>query len=222
VRLRDLVYRVNEKLDVMPNAGWACWQCGHSEGHSLFCTSCHALQEPASDYYGLLGLPRKLNVPGEQLQNRFYELSRRLHPDVFTRKSETEKRYALEASSILNDAYRTLRDPVKRANYVLKQEGFDIGEQRSKDVPPELLEEVFELNMALEEMKSGDESARGQLESARANFTGLLSAADTELQYKFEKYDAAPDREILTQIRATLNRRKYIQNLVDEVEKVLG
>src|SRR5258708_15505043 len=183
----------------MPNAGWACWQCGHSEGHSLFCTSCHALQEPASDYFGLLGLPRKLNVPEEQLQKRFYELSRRLHPDVFTRKSETEKRYALEASSILNDAYRTLRDPLKRANYVLKQEGFDIGEQRSKDVPPELLEEVFELNMALEEMKSGDDSAPGQLESARANFSGMLSVTDTELQAHFEKYETAPNAQTLTQ-----------------------
>jgi molecular chaperone HscB len=213
VRLRNLVHRVSEKL---------CWQCGHSAGQSLFCTSCNALQEPVSDYYGLLGLPRKLNVPEEQLQSRFYELSRRLHPDLFTRKSETEKRYALDASSILNDAYRTLRDPVKRANYVLKQEGFDIGEQRSKDVPPELLEEVFDLNMALEEMKSGDDSARGQLEAARANFTGLLSAADTELQSQFVKYDASPDREILSQIRATLNRRKYIQNLVDEVERTLS
>jgi molecular chaperone HscB len=222
VRLRDLVFRVNEKLDVIPGAGWACWQCGHSEGHSLFCTSCHALQEPASDYYGLLGLPRKLSLTQEELQGRFYELSRHLHPDLFTRKSETEKRYALEASSILNDAYRTLRDPVKRANYVLKQEGFDIGEQRSKDVPPELLEEVFELNMALEEMKSGDDSARGQLESARQNFTGMLSGTDTELQSQFAKFDASPDRETLSQIRTILNRRKYIQNLVDEVEKVLG
>ena len=213
MRLRDLVYRVSERI---------CWQCGHNEVQSMFCTSCRALQEPVSDYYGLLAFPRKLNVPEEQLQSRFYELSRRLHPDLFTRKSETEKRYALEASSILNDAYRTLRDPVKRANYVLKQEGFDIGEQRSKDVPPELLEEVFELNMALEEMKSGDESARGQLESAHANFTGMLSRADTDLQVQFEKYDAAPDRQILSEIRATLNRRKYIQNLVDEVEKVLG
>lgn len=213
---------MNDKLVVIPGASWACWQCGHTEGHSLFCTSCHALQEPAPDYYGLLGLPRKLNLTQEELQNRFYELSRRLHPDVFTRKSETERRYALEASSILNDAYRTLRDPVKRANYVLKQEGFDIGEQRSKDVPPELLEEVFELNMALEEMRGGDDSARGQLESARGNFKGMLSGADSELQSQFEKHDAAPDREILSQIRATVNRRKYIQNLVDEVEKVLG
>jgi len=220
VWLRDVVLGVSDKLEVLPGAPWACWQCGQHEGHSLFCTSCHALQEPASDYYGLLGIPRKLALSPDELQTRFYELSRKLHPDLFTRKSETEKRYALEASSILNDAYRTLRDPVKRANYVLKQAGFDIGEQRSKDVPPELLEEVFELNMALEEMKGGDESARPQLEDARRNFMAMLSATDGELQAQFESYDSGQDT--LAQIRATLNRRKYIQNLVDEVTRVLG
>jgi molecular chaperone HscB len=213
---------VNENtITTIPSAGWACWKCGQREGHSLFCTSCHALQEPVSDYYALLGIPRKLSLSQDELQSRFYELSRHLHPDLFTRKPERERQYALEASSILNDAYRTLRDPVKRANYVLKQEGFDIGEQRSKDVPPELLEEVFELNMALEELRGGDDSARPQLEAARQNFTGMLSGADAQLEQLFAAYDASHERETLSQIRAALNRRKYIENLVAEVQRAL-
>ena len=219
--MRNVVFGVSEPLQVLGNPSWACWRCGHEEGHSLFCTSCHALQEPASDYYDVLGLERKLNISPDELQQRFYEMSRRLHPDLFTRKSERERHYALEASSILNDAYRTLRDPVKRANYVLKREGFEIGEQRSKDVPPELLEEVFELNMMLEELRAGDDSARSQLESARRKFGEMLAASDTAFQDLFQAYDAAHDREILSQIRAALNRRKYIQNLVDEVERAL-
>jgi molecular chaperone HscB len=222
VRLRDIFFGVNDRFEVVPGQNWACWHCGHGEGHSLFCASCHALQEPASDYYELLGIPRKLAISTEELQQRFYEMSRSVHPDLFTRKPEREKEYALEASSILNDAYRTLRDPVKRANYVLKQEGFDVGEQRSKDVPAELLEEVFELNMALEELREGDDSARHQLESARINFSNMLSGTDAELQARFGEYDAAPDRDSLARIRATLNRRKYIQNLVDEVERALA
>jgi len=222
VRLWDLLFGVSHRLQVVPNSNWACWQCSHEEGYSLFCTSCHALQEPISDYYALLGLERKLAISPDKLQQQFYEMSRHLHPDLFTRKPEREKEYALEASSTLNDAYRTLRDPVKRANYVLKQEGFDIGEQRSKDVPPELLEEVFELNMALEELSGGDEAARPQLESARQNFSGMLSRSDSELQSLFEKYDTAQDRGTLGQIRSTLNRRKYIQNLVDVVERALA
>jgi molecular chaperone HscB len=200
---------------------WACWKCGHEEGRSLFCTSCHALQPPAADYYTLLAIPRKLSLQEQELQRRFYELSRQLHPDRFMRRPEREREYSLDASSVLNDAYRTLRDPVKRAQYFLKQEGFDIGEQRSKDVPPELLEEVFELNMALEELRGGDSSARPQLEAAQTNFAAMLSAADAQLTDLFHQYDASPAPDKLEQIRAVLNRRKYIENLVNEVRGAL-
>jgi molecular chaperone HscB len=203
------------------SANRTCWQCGQSVDKSLFCPHCKTLQPPPSDYYILLSLDRKLNLNTAELQARFYELSRQLHPDRFMRKPEAERQYSLDASSILNDAYRTLKDPVKRAQYVLSQEGFEIGEQRSKDVPPELLEEVFELNMALEEMRSGDDSARPQLESAETNFVKMLSEADHQLEAQFAKYDESRDRETLTKIRGTLNRRKYIQNLLDEVHEQL-
>jgi molecular chaperone HscB len=175
-----------------------------------------------TDYFELFGIPRSLNLSVDMLQQRYYELSRELHPDRFMRKPEAERQRALDLSSTLNDAYRTLKDPLKRAHYVLSLEGFDVGEQRSKDVPPELLEEVFELNMALEEMRGGDESARPQLESAQTNFTRLLSDVDRQLEGSFAKYDQSPSRDTLSEIRGVLNRRKYIQNLVDEVRKSLA
>jgi molecular chaperone HscB len=173
------------------------------------------------DYYAVLGIARGLNLSLDDLQKRFYELSRELHPDRFMLKSEAERQRALDMSSALNDAYRTLKDPIKRAQYLLSLEGFDIGEQRSNNVPPELLEEVFELNMALEEMRGGDDSARPQLEQAENNFAGMLAASDQELIDLFVKYDASQSREVLTQIRNVLNRRKYIFNLVSEVQKTL-
>ena len=120
-----------------------------------------------SDYYELFGIARSLNLSLDDLQQRYYELSRQLHPDRFMRKPEAERQRALDMSSALNDAYRTLKDPIKRAQYLLKLEGFDIGEQRSKDVPPELLEEVFELNMALEEMRGGDDSGAAAIGTSR-------------------------------------------------------
>ncbi len=174
-----------------------------------------------TDYYALFGISRKLSLSLDDLQQRFYQLSRELHPDRFMRKPEAERQRALEMSSALNDAYRTLKDPVKRAQYLLSQEGFDIGEQRSKDVPAELLEEVFELNMALEEMRGGDDSARPRLEQAETNFTNMLADVDRQLASLFEQYDQALNRDALAVIRATLNRRKYILNLVDEVHKTL-
>ncbi|HTA71552.1 MAG TPA: Fe-S protein assembly co-chaperone HscB [Bryobacteraceae bacterium] len=175
-----------------------------------------------TDYYELLGIPRSLNLSLDELQKRYYELSRQLHPDRFMQKPEAEQQRALDLSSALNDAYRTLKDRVKRAQYMLSLEGFDIGEQRSKDVPPELLEEVFELNMALEEMRSGDDSARPQLEAAEKTFTGMLAGVDEQLEALFEKYDQSRNRDVLTEIRGVLNRRKYILNLVGEVQKTLA
>ncbi len=170
----------------------------------------------------LFGIPRKLRIDTDDLQRRFYDLSRQLHPDRFTRKSEREREYSLDASSLLNDAWRALRDRVLRAEYLLKQEGFDIGEQRSQDVPPELLEEVFELNMALEEMRGGDEAARPHLATAGHNFEEMLGAVDTQLDHRFAEWDTSGDREKLADIRALLNRRRYIQNLVNQVGETLA
>lgn len=177
-------------------------------------------------YFSFFGFDRKLTVDPEALQKRFYELSRQWHPDRFGRKSATEQQQALEATSVLNDGYRTLRDPVKRAEYLLTQEGFPIGEQRSKDVPADLLEEVFELNIQLEELGEGDDSVRPQLESAKQNFLAMRSDIDGNLSRLFSRYDAAaPEsdtaRQALNEIRGTLNRRRYIENLIRDVDRAL-
>jgi molecular chaperone HscB len=181
----------------------------------------------SKNFFEFFGLPPKLRLDAESLQKRFYELSRNWHPDRFTRKSAEEQAQALEATAILNDGYRTLRDPVKRAEYLLAEEGFPIGEQRSKDVPPELLEEVFGLNMMLEELKEGDESARPQLKAAKAHFANLKQSVDEELEKLFAKYDVAESRsetakQALHEIRGVLNRRRYVENLIRDVERALG
>ena len=178
------------------------------------------------NYFEFFDLRPKLDLNEAELQKRFYDLSKQWHPDRFSRKSPGEQAEALDATSILNDGYRTLRDPVKRAEYLLTQEGFPIGEQGTKDVPPELLEEVFELNMALEEMKGGDEDSRPQLESAHENFAAMRDSIDGELSSLFSKYDAATAEsdsasQALHEIRSVLNRRRYIENLLRDVDKAL-
>ncbi|HXI39727.1 MAG TPA: Fe-S protein assembly co-chaperone HscB [Bryobacteraceae bacterium] len=174
------------------------------------------------NYYDFFGLEHRLDLDLRDLEKRFYALSREHHPDRFSLKSREEQQRALDATAILNDGYRTLRDPLARAEYLLKENGFDIGEHGSKSVPPELLEEVFELNMALEELRGGDESARQSLEDARNKFTGMRDAIDRELAERFQEYDGSPARDVLEAIRGILNRRRYIRNLVNEVEKELA
>jgi len=172
-----------------------------------------------SNYYDFFGLEHRLDLDLTDLERRFYALSRQYHPDRFSMKSREEQQYALDATAIVNDGYRTLRDPLSRAEYLLKENGFEIGEQGSKNVPPELLEEVFELNMALEELRGGDDSALPQLATARERFTAMLSESDADLVRLFA---SGADREILDQIRGALNRRRYISNLVRDVDKELN
>jgi molecular chaperone HscB len=169
-------------------------------------------------YYDALGLEPKLALDLDDLKKRFYDRSRQWHPDRFSRASSDEKKQSEEMTALLNDAFRTLRDPVTRAEYFLGESGLEL----SKDAPPELLEEVFELNMALEELRGGDESARPQLVAAQDHFTAMLSDAEASLAGLFERYDQTQDRALLDQMRAALNRRKYVSNLVRDVEKELN
>lgn len=180
------------------------------------------LDAATPDYFVFFGLEERLTVDADALQALFYERSRQLHPDRFARSSPADQADSIRASSLLNDGYRTLRDPLRRAEYVLSRHGFDIGEQRSNNVPPELLEEVFELNMALDELRSGDDDARPQLVESREKFLALRDEIDADLAGLFATWDAQRKAESLAEIRAILNRRRYIQNLVRDVESALA
>jgi len=158
-------------------------------------------------FYKAFDLEPALSLDAEDLKKRFYERSRLWHPDKFSRASAAEQEKALEMTAVLNDAFRTLRDPIARAEYFLKENGIEL----SKEAPPELLEEVFELNMALEELRDGDESTRPQLMEARDRFIAMRDSIDHRLK-------SVPP---LDEIGVLLNRRRYISNLIRDVENVL-
>src|SRR5712692_2842021 len=151
----------------LPEETQSCWSCGAMRA-AQFCQACGKVQPPAPvDYFTFFGLPRKLNLDVPALEKDFYELSRKLHPDLNARAGSQEQEWSLQQSSLLNDAYRTLKDPIKRTQYLLRLEGVELeeqsksatekarstGEVKQQIVPPDLLEEVVELNMQLEELR---------------------------------------------------------------------
>lgn len=169
---------------------------------------------PAPDYFAFFGLPRKLTIDAAELERRFHRLSRELHPDRHVRSAPAERQRALDASAVLNDAYRTLRNPVARAEYFLKRQ------PDSKPAPdPDLLDDVFELNEALEELRAGDASVGPRLSAAHDRFAGMRAAIDASLPQLFADCDAGGPPDPL---RAALDRRKYIDNLVRQVESELS
>ena len=150
-----------------PQETHSCWSCGELRA-AHFCTACGKVQPPAPvDYFTFFALPRRLDLDVAALEKEFYVLSRKLHPDLNARADNKEQEWSLQQSSLLNDAYRTLKDPIKRTHYLLRLEGVELEEQsksateqaraegtiKKQIVPPDLLEEVFELNMQLEELR---------------------------------------------------------------------
>jgi molecular chaperone HscB len=126
------------------------------------------------DHFSLFGLQRKLWIEMGSLEQKFLQLSWKLHPDNFVNESSAAQEQSLKQSSQLNDAYRVLRDPVARVEYLLEIEGTRKEGEHKQKAPPELLEEVFELNESLDELREAKSAGgdlaglKSRLESAQA------------------------------------------------------
>ena len=201
-----------------------------------------------SNYFTFFDLPYKLQIDTVLLEKHFYTLSRRLHPDRFASKPAAEQETALAQSSLLNDAYRTFKDPVLRTQYLLKLEGVELeeqskaatdaaratGEQKKQVVPAELLEEVFELNMQLQEMRAArqmgedEPELRRDLMTAKDSFDAKMVETQAELEGLWARWDEAIDTADETGKAAArdamvtlLNKRSYLRNLVRDVNEAL-
>ncbi len=229
-------------------ASLACWSCQAATNGAHFCPTCGKIQPLPrdADYFAIFGLPEKLRLDAADLEKRFHQLSWKLHPDNFVRASQSERELSLEWSSQLNDAYRALRDPIRRVEYLLGRKGMRKEGQQKQQAPPELLEEVFELNESLDELRlarkggemsgqAGGDAAemaalRKSLQGAQKNFEEKLAEVDAELDGVFGQWDAAMDacadeaaqKKLMARMNELLNRRSYIRNLVANVQKELA
>src|SRR6202046_5273783 len=237
-----------------PEGTQSCWSCGTMRAVQ-FCESCGKVQPPAPvDYFTFLRLPRKLNLDVAALEKDFYELSRKLHPDLNARAGSEEQEWRLQQSSLLNDAYRTLKDPIKRTQYLLQLEGVELEEQsksateqarstgqlKKQIVPPDLLEEVFELNLQLEELRmhkkmgEDDPALIEEIGRQKLELEEKQEALLRELKNLWKMWDGMIQRESNGQpvsdeerrqerekMVDLLNHRNYIRNLVRDVSEVL-
>lgn len=217
----------------------ACWSCSVAHNEStLFCPHCSKIQPPpGADYYSVFSLVPALDLDLGMLEHQFHKLSRKLHPDRFARAAENEKEWSLADTALLNDAYRTLKDPIRRTEYLLKLHGAEIGEEHAgkdrKDpsrAPADLLEEAFDLNMQLEEMRmarnagENDPDLQASLEQAKEKFDGLLDEVDNDLRSQWKVWDSGDQTtrlEAQKKMVSLLDRRRYINNLVRDVTETL-
>jgi len=218
-----------------------CRSCGGGAPLDVhFCPQCTKILTLGrhGDYFSYMGLPRKLAIDPSTLEQNFRALSRQFHPDYFYNASPSERRASLERSSYLNDAYRTLRQPMSRVEYLLQVEGMPAGGngEGSKQVPASLLEEVFALNEELDEVRemraSGapPEAWKARLERARGPIEARRASHESELHALSGQWDAVVDRgagaderaTILAALRERMLERNYITNLLAGIERELN
>jgi molecular chaperone HscB len=218
-----------------------CWHCQSEVAGEYFCDRCVKVQPVSkdTDYFTCFGLPRRLVIDPAKLEAKFYELSRAFHPDFYQTKSETERAISLGNAATLNTAYRTLRDPIQRAEYLLDLEAGAVKEIRTSP-PADLFEEILELQETLEEYRA----STGDLQTSRQLRTKLQTEQhalerrkrdmETELERIFSDWDRLQDRgeatgetraerdRLLKHMRDLLSNRTYITNIVNDLVATIG
>lgn len=221
-----------------------CWHCQSEVTGEYFCDRCVKVQPLSKelDYFTCLGLPRRLNIDSTDIENKFYELSRSFHPDFFQTKTDTERTISLGNSALLNTAYRTLKDPIQRAEYLLRLEAGSAKDIRNSP-PADLFEEILALQEDLEAFRSAagaNESSealqplRAKLQADRELLEQRQRDMETRLFDLFDRWDHFQDEQnekpevrirkdaLLKDMREILSNRTYVRNIVDDLSTTVG
>ncbi len=222
----------------LPMARSMCWHCQSEVCGEYFCGRCVKVQPLSKelDYFTCLNLPRWLAIDEKKLEDTFYSLSRAFHPDFYANKDEAEKCVSLGNTALLNTAYRTLKDPIQRAEYLIRLEAGSAKDIRSAP-PADLFDEILELQEDLDEFRSlvdqGDtdrsRELRNKLQKDRETLEARQEEMKAQLFEKFEEWDAlqssseegedvrAQKKSVLQEMQKILSNRTYVRNIVNDL-----
>ncbi len=227
----------------LPMARSMCWHCQSEVTGEYLCGQCVKVQPLSKDldYFACFKLPRVLALDESDLEKTFYELSRTFHPDFYSTKDDSEKTISLGNSAFLNTAYRTLKDPIKRAEYLIRLEAGAVKDIRSNP-PADLFEEILELQDDMESFRElkpeGDtekvQELREKLQRECAQLETRQSEMENTLKSKFKEWDLlqGPDSDpndtqdrknaVLREMQEILSNRTYVGNMVNELVETIG
>lgn len=203
-----------------------CPHCNKETTSQEYCSECGRILPPTErNYFDVFGLPvDRLVIDIPQLEKRFLELSRKYHPDRFASKSPLENQIAHEYSSAVNNAYRTLKEPVSRAKYVVERQLGSI-EEKSASVPPDMAEFFFEIHDVLDTIRESNgnapESALKEVQKAEQDLRQKVQQLESDLQQQFVSYDSAPDKKNVEKIKEILSERSYIRSFLRQIDNTL-
>ena len=227
----------------LPMARSMCWHCQSEITGEYKCGQCVKVQPLSKDldYFTCMRLPRLLNIQTEKLQSTFYELSRTFHPDFYSNKDDQEQTISLGNSALLNTAYRTLKDPVQRAEYLIRLEAGAVKQIRSNP-PADLFDEILELQEDLDEYRSLSQAKdtermdelRKKLNVSREALEQRQVQMEVSLTSKFDEWDAiqsaSPEFDeargkkdaILKEMQEILSDKTYVRNIVNDLIETAG
>jgi molecular chaperone HscB len=203
-----------------------CPHCNKETTSQDYCSECNRILPPNErNYFDVFGLPvDRLVIDIAQLEKRFLELSRKYHPDRFASKTPLENQIAHEYSSALNNAYRTLKEPVSRGKYVVERQLGSI-EEKSASVPPDMAEFFFEIHDVLDTIREANgnapESALKEVQKAEQDLREKVGKLEFDLQQQFVTYDSAPDKKNLEKIKEILSQRSYIRSFLRQIDNTI-
>jgi molecular chaperone HscB len=198
-----------------------CWRCAGPTTGGLVCPQCGAPQALGADadLYAVLGLTRRLALDVADLETRWHDLSRAVHPDRHQIAGERDRELSLAAAAAANRAYRTLRDPVARGRYWLELHGRSLGQDNNR-VPPALAAEVFETQERLEELRDADPAVRRrEAQALQDDLDARIAALVAALREQYVAWDAADPAApaVLDELKARLSEIAYLRSLRDDV-----
>ena len=227
----------------LPMARSMCWHCQSEVTGEYLCGQCVKVQPLSKDldYFACFKLPRLLNIDEQELERTYYDLSRTFHPDFYSTKDESEKTISLGNSAFLNAAYRTLKDPIQRVEYLIRLEAGAVKDIRSNP-PADLFEEILELQEDMETFRGlqadndsmGRNELRKKLQREREHLENRQAELETALRGKYQEWDqlqtANPDpgeardqkNTMLRSMQEVLSNRTYICNMVNELLETTG
>ncbi len=201
-----------------------CRTCEREAGEGPLCSACGAVQpvRPGVGLFDVLGLPRTWFLEPAAIEERFKDLNRKLHPDRFAQRAPQERRLSLEWTTAVNDAARTLRDPVRRAAYLLSLHGIEVEKETGRGamqrLPPEFLEEVLEDREALDEAKAARDLAR--VRKLSETIDQRSATVREQMAEAFRAYEASGERASLERAGGALAVLKYFTRFQEEVQAI--
>jgi len=195
----------------------ACNKCETTLISQLYCFSCKTLQHlpKEMDFFEVLGFPVSFEIKSAELELRYQDLSLELHPDFYGSASEEEKLLSETATTILNSAYKTLREPTLRADYILHL----LAEKQKLDersLPEGFLAKMFFLQETLDELLDSGNAVK--LSGMRKDLQKKKRDIEADFAPLFRKYEDNPEDTVIPQqLQTHLNAERYLRRLIERI-----